>query len=1489
MSSSMFMDDDNSSHSGNDDDVVVRRRMLSQDTEEFSEGTKQDHQLRTFGGFGNFAVVDASASEQSEEVRQQMKMVLKNALSCKTYGTGHRGDELAQRAFAGQKARRKRYRRSGDEEPPLGWHSWKLDGLIHGWNQGGGARRNLAGLELDDFEEDGHAAHDDAQQALYSSDSDFFKDKDVEGSFSPLRARDRQLRQVAHFGIFPGKASQASTFTAVSQSATLSVIPPVASDCLPSDSENAHQVDCWLRSKQTEALRAPTKGMPEWQRPLAGPQHEEWKKNFNASRKHLRTGKRPVKRCQTAPGLVRRPRSCSQSSFSSRSSGAESGLVQEPLGDRQAKFRRGIMLPRDFAAVLEEILPNIRSSLEGKARSLEEGLGIPLQLIISAAVLEDLDSLALLRGLPRDQLEATVAEMLVELEELYAKLHKGPKAQAAASEPAEAIASEPEALPSGTESSRLRPPRRKSRMPSDGFAEASQKGEAVFQERYLQEEVEKVFSGVDLLAQLEEDALRRRRNSAAQGGKQIMRAGSTISLELGDLTVAGSAASKNRSAQLPKSPSLRRGKQQRKPKQTEAATAAATEAATETVQKPKLDPSGLPLVASAVERSLTVTSSSIAIGNLQQGHGEENSPACRRRRVSGEIRFGPTVLGPTLFSPNEFCEGQFDVQGKAHGSQSERDRLVSSQLEVHGSNAPMSRALAHAEAESASPPKEALGEAKTLDTLPTVCNTLDEDASPSVPAAKQRAQTATPSMRKSDDESRQLIDEWNRLSPEKVRELLLTPSQETPNGLRTMAQVSSSVDLRFGAEQGWSIFAERHRSTGNLHTPNAGQRQSRGSSRDVNQKSEIQMLGEEMLVINGVPAERDYKHTRGRRPRHPSLQGEEDEDVARMLQRSGVSEGSSLRALMHGANSREPSHEASSSERVQHGRDMDYAAFRQHRELWKQWKSSMSAAGASTTTAENPGAHEQLSSTVLQQEQAAMVKTGVVEADDSVVEAGVEKDHLTPDAEVDVQQLEEGSASMSKDEFALQLQQIWVSRLQQDSETCEANEDPETQTEQTQTLVSKTDASENSPSECPKALKSPQERASIIDLKFPEDDGRTVSTSQEPPLSRKTSRSRERSPGQRISTSKELPLSRKTSRSRERSPGNGFEQNQRNRGDSLERRKEKKQGKQRKRAEDPPVAAQRRSEWAQLHQDLTDKFNKQDAILNKYLSNFEDQDLDTLLHDLSRPGTSASLRRPGSRTSRPSTRQGMNRQLVAPSPQDGLQDFGWPTFGAIPSETKSGTAPVASASTALPSLPGTAGFNRGPSNIGATAGSTGESWRRAFTSRAESPRWMQYSTYLQDAKGVAPPPMSAPHTAREGTSGSNISLPKRSGTAAGAMTARAKLRSGDSSRLPQLNERRPVPAGVGPPDRLPQESKLQLQQQFQGPLQGGSLSLALACSHLEKQQHVEERRACENRLEAYAQKVPTQGTGQTQWKKTDSKISHGSSPLMTSRRRFQAK
>eukprot|EP00931_Biecheleriopsis_adriatica_P121814 TRINITY_DN9687_c0_g2_i1.p1 TRINITY_DN9687_c0_g2~~TRINITY_DN9687_c0_g2_i1.p1 ORF type:complete len:2923 (-),score=608.41 TRINITY_DN9687_c0_g2_i1:134-8902(-) len=132
-----------------------------------------------------------------------------------------------------------------------------------------------------------------------------------------------------------------------------------------------------------------------------------------------------------------------------------------------------------------------------------------------------------------------------------------------------------------------------------------------------------------------------------------------------------------------------------------------------------------------------------------------------------------------------------------------------------------------------------------------------------------------------------------------------------------------------------------------------------------------------------------------------------------------------------------------------------------------------------------------------------------------------------------------------------------------------------------------------------------------------------------------------------------------------------------------------------------------------------------DGVFKEYLNNFADRDLESLLWDWSRPGTCDGSR-PGTRGSpgsRPGTRGNMGTAGSMSSFTGGTSY--WPDFGGkddfpgsagLKSSLDFGSTP-----TALPSLPGTSG------SISAATG-TGESWRRALTSRGESPRWMHWDS-----------------------------------------------------------------------------------------------------------------------------------------------------------------
>eukprot|EP00930_Biecheleria_cincta_P064203 TRINITY_DN4975_c0_g1_i3.p1 TRINITY_DN4975_c0_g1~~TRINITY_DN4975_c0_g1_i3.p1 ORF type:complete len:2544 (-),score=464.40 TRINITY_DN4975_c0_g1_i3:121-7752(-) len=140
-----------------------------------------------------------------------------------------------------------------------------------------------------------------------------------------------------------------------------------------------------------------------------------------------------------------------------------------------------------------------------------------------------------------------------------------------------------------------------------------------------------------------------------------------------------------------------------------------------------------------------------------------------------------------------------------------------------------------------------------------------------------------------------------------------------------------------------------------------------------------------------------------------------------------------------------------------------------------------------------------------------------------------------------------------------------------------------------------------------------------------------------------------------------------------------------------------------------------------MREQVHDKHIVRDKSLSNYLTDFRDQDLELLLSDFSRPGTSAGSR-PSTRCSLPGGLRPASQESSTP----GWSNLGWSTKVARNSDSKEDRA--ASSSTTLPSIRGAQEY--GEFSLPATAetgrclSSTGESWRRALSSRAESPRWL---------------------------------------------------------------------------------------------------------------------------------------------------------------------
>lgn len=164
-----------------------------------------------------------------------------------------------------------------------------------------------------------------------------------------------------------------------------------------------------------------------------------------------------------------------------------------------------------------------------------------------------------------------------------------------------------------------------------------------------------------------------------------------------------------------------------------------------------------------------------------------------------------------------------------------------------------------------------------------------------------------------------------------------------------------------------------------------------------------------------------------------------------------------------------------------------------------------------------------------------------------------------------------------------------------------------------------------------------------------------------------------------------------------------------------------------------------------VHEQVHDRQAVTDGSLNNYLTDFRDFDLELLLSDFSRPGTSAGSR-PSTRSSRPGTRDGgascgskakplSDLPSTPPESMPCWPHLGWSSKIAENSDSKDRAA---TSSTTLPSLRGLEHVERSlpgtaDTHVGSCLSSTGESWRRALSSRAESPRWLH-----TDALGSSP-------------------------------------------------------------------------------------------------------------------------------------------------------
>jgi hypothetical protein len=322
-------------------------------------------------------------------------------------------------------------------------------------------------------------------------------------------------------------------------------------------------------------------------------------------------------------------------------------------------------------------------------------------------------------------------------------------------------------------------------------------------------------------------------------------------------------------------------------------------------------------------------------------------------------------------------------------------------------------------------------------------------------------------------------------------------------------------------------------------------------------------------------------------------------------------------------------------------------------------------------------------------------------------------------------------------------------------------------------------------------------------------------------------------------------------------------------------------------------------ETKSIETEMKDKAEKVDDSLSQYLANFRDQDLEQLLRELSRP-CSRALSRPSTRNSTAGSRLAARQSQITP---EGMPMFGWPSAQevfiranrpAVPTDGKPVSSAAASVSTGLVSLPGTATASaRGAppgSAISSIIGSTGDSWRRAFASRAESPSWLKRSLdefaterrmEEQDALPALQNTMQLMDGSQTARGAFRVSEPALSD--ARALTARGDFsRAAHTTpaaplwpRLPQLDRRPLTTANEQRPMTGQSQPSGNTSSVLQRPQYYGSLSLALACTHLE-QQHVQENAAATPwKLPSTSQQLKRSKAGESR-------------PLLTFRQRLNA-
>jgi len=258
---------------------------------------------------------------------------------------------------------------------------------------------------------------------------------------------------------------------------------------------------------------------------------------------------------------------------------------------------------------------------------------------------------------------------------------------------------------------------------------------------------------------------------------------------------------------------------------------------------------------------------------------------------------------------------------------------------------------------------------------------------------------------------------------------------------------------------------------------------------------------------------------------------------------------------------------------------------------------------------------------------------------------------------------------------------------------------------------------------------------------------------------------------------------------------------------------------------------------------------KEPIKMDEYLENFDEVDLDVLLHDFSRPGT--RLSRPGTRMSsersRPGTRSEwervfggrMSREDAAPVSAEsdpkltGWQDFSWPS---APSGRRDfqlhRPANVGDQTTNLPSLESTTESPTSPGvqhSMVSSSVSTQDSWKAAFLER-ETSQWK--------AKGLPKPPGTAPG------GGSTV----------------------QHARTPRLPE-------TGTPRSAPGQSRGSRLEAERHKVEASSQKVASVCGMVETPQSSATPRSSEHALAALCHGLEKQATTSSQRNSTSRKFS----------------